>query len=282
MQISFTNIENLYNMLDANEELYIDNLQWIEPVGIALLKLYKASNPDINISINGSSQSVSYIKTILNQGSSKDRSYIPIEHFNINSEKIDSIAFKVTEKIIQKATKLSKEDRDDLTKYLKYLISEMMDNVISHASSKADGFVTAQFYPTKKKVQVVIIDNGVGLLKTLSTKYELQDEQEAILKALEKEVTGSNKFESYNNIPKHAGLGLYFLSKIIEHTKGSLLIVSNDTMYRADKDNFLKLKTSLGGTMIAFEILNSELEYEFEQLFKIIQSEGDEEVEDIF
>jgi hypothetical protein len=282
MNIDFSNIENMFNSLDDKEDLRIHDLQWIEPVGIALLKLYKTAHPNIDIFLNGNSNSVGYIKTLLNPQAPKNRSYLPLEHFDEKLGNIDTVASQVTTKIVGNANKLSDEDKKDLADYLKYLISEMMDNVISHASSDVGGFVTAQYFPTKEKVQVVIIDSGVGFLKTLSSKYTLYNEQEAILKALEKEVSGSNNFAPYTNVPKHAGLGLYFLSQIIKHTHGKLLIVSNDTIYRLPQDTFTPIKP-FNGTMIAFELYNSKLDYEFGQLFNIIKSEGgEEEEEDIF
>jgi len=49
MNIDFSNIENLFNSLDDKEDLRIQDLQWIEPVGIALLKLYKTAHPNIDL-----------------------------------------------------------------------------------------------------------------------------------------------------------------------------------------------------------------------------------------
>ena len=283
MNIDFSNIENLLQRLDNRDDFHIENLSWIEPLGIALLKLYKMNFPDMKISVRGTSSSIGYINTLLDATSSRKGSYIPLEHFTNEFGNKDEIASNVTKKIIENAHNLSDDDKLDLSKYLQYLISEMMDNVISHSLSPIGGIVTAQYYPTKKKVQVVIIDSGVGLLKTLAKKYPVQSEKDAIIKAMEKEVSGSNAFAPYTNIPKHAGLGLYFLSRIIEYTSGKLLIVSNDTVYRSTGNRFHTLNTAFHGTMIAFEIFEERLDYEFGQLFNIIKAEGEEEEEeDIF
>ena len=67
-------------------------------------------------------------------------------------------------------------------------------------------------------------------LNSLKSMHNPEDEQDAILKALEKEITGSNKYDTYG-IQKHAGLGLYFLKRIVNETKGNLVIISNDTVY---------------------------------------------------
>ncbi len=281
MNIDFSNIENLLDLIKAERDLHLADVNWIEPVGIALLKQHKLAYPNINVTIQGESRS--YVDTILNTYAKKDKSYVPLENFRVNNNNVNEIANNITKKIINNATNLSDSDKQDLLRYLQYLITEMMDNVISHSASDIGGIVTAQYYPTKKKVQVVIIDHGVGFLDSLSRKYPIRNEQEAILKALEKEVSGSNVFAPYTNVPKHAGLGLYFLSKIIEHTSGNLLIVSNKTLYRAIGSIFRNLQTDFRGTLIAFEIFNEKLDYEFGQLFNIIKNEGgEEEEEDIF
>ncbi len=282
MNIEFSNIEQLLRRLNNTQKLQIENLNWIEPIGIVLLKLYKTAHPITDISLQGNSNCVGYVNTLLNQNASRERSYVPLEHFSNNFGNKDEIANNVTKKIIKSADNLSDEYKLDLSKYLQYLISEMMDNVISHSMSKIGGFVTAQYYPAKKKVQVVIVDSGVGFLETLSKKYPLESEEDAIIKAMEKEVSGSNAFAPYTNVLKHAGLGLYFLSKIIEYTSGKLLIVSNNTIYRSYQNSFQLLETDFQGTMIAFEIFEDKLDYEFGQLFNIIRSEEEEEEEDIF
>jgi len=210
---------------------------------------------------------------------SSNNTYTPFISFN---NEIDVIADNITNKIINNATNLSDDEKDDLSKYLKYLIREMMSNVVSHSQSSIGGFITAQYYPTKKKVQVIIIDNGIGLQASLAQKYTLDNEADAIQKAMEKNVTGSNPFATYNNVQKHAGLGLFFLSKIIENTQGNLLIVSNSTIYKSNHNTFTELNTGFKGTLIAFEIFEDNLEYEFMQLFNIIKSEDEEDEEDAF
>jgi hypothetical protein len=283
MTIEFSNIENLLITLNSEENLHLENLTWIEPVGIAVLKLHKATYPMTEIFLQGNTNTIGYVTTLLNEHSSRERTYHPLEHFTDEFGDKDEIANNVTKKIIENANNLSDEDKQDFSKYLQYLISEMMDNVISHSNSSVGGFVTAQYYPRKNKVQVVIIDKGVGFLKTLENKYPLSNEQEAISKAIEKEVSGSNVFAPYTNVPKHAGLGLFFLSRIIQETNGSLMIVSNNTMYKSNTDSFKVLETIFQGTLIAFEIFENQLDYEFGQLFRIISSEGEEsEEEDVF
>jgi len=277
MDISFSNIEELLKKLNNQNEIQLENINWIEPIGIGILKLYKVANPDIHISLLGKESVISYCKTILNGSVSSSNSYTPCIQFN---HEIEYIAKDITNKIILNIHNLDSEDKKDLSEYLHYLISEMMDNVVSHSQSACGGYVTAQYYPTKKKVQVVIIDNGLGLKQTLSKKYTLNNESEAINKALEQNVTGSNSFDIYSNIPKHAGLGLFFLTKIIQETNGKLFIVSNNTIYHLENHSFQELKTSFFGTIICFEIEVDNINHDLKDLMKMIMYVEDEE--DVF
>jgi len=277
MTIEFSNIETLLQQLSDN--IYLEDIRWIEPIGIAILKLFQDTNPQAEISLTGRESAVSYCNTILKGSLSSDNTYTPFIPF---ATEIDVIADDITHKIINNVNNPSDDEKDDLSKYLKYLIREMMSNVVSHSKSPIGGFITAQYYPKKKKVQVIIIDNGIGLQESLAQKYTLDNEADAIQKAMEKNVTGSNPFAAYNNVQKHAGLGLFFLSKIIENTQGNLLIVSNSTIYKSSHNTFKELNTDFKGTLIAFEIFENNLEYEFMQLFNIIKSEDEEDEEDAF
>ena len=283
MKIKFSNIENLLQLFQGSEDISIENLSSVEPIGIALLKLHDVAYPDSNITIEGSA--IYYVLELLSGDVKNVRTSTPLVQFSQNTTNIEEIVSDVTAKIINNTTNLSIDERRDLSRYLEYLISEMMDNVTSHSCSLAGGFITAQYYSSRKKTQVVIVDNGVGLLKSLSSHYPLATEEEAILKAMEKAVTGSNAYLPYTHVPKHAGLGLFFLSKILEYTDGRYIIISNDTVYRSSDKSFKVVDTSFKGTMIAFEIYEEGLDYEFNQLFGIIRDEDKDQLdleEDVF
>lgn len=278
MEITFSNIENLLKQINS-KEIMISDLQWIEPIGIALLKIYNDSTGSIINFTNSKNEAISYVNTILSNGSSA--SYMPFQKFIQNTDKITSDIVKL---IIGNISNLEDHEANDLSNYLKYMIGEMMDNVICHAQSELGGFVTAQYYPNKNnKIQIVIIDNGIGLLKSLRDNYpKLTNEQEAIIKALEEGTSGYKPTDSLYTSRTHAGRGLYILSQIINSTDGKLLIVSNDTVYRSSQNTFQKIETNFQGTLIAFELFEKNLEYEFRQIFKQITDKEELDGEDIF
>ncbi len=281
MDIKFSNIEDLLEQLKAAKHIHIQDLDWIEPIGIAILKQYKVSFPEAGVRTSG--KSFDYITQLLETTYSPLQDHLSVIHFDNKTDNIDELKSILTKKIIAYAENLSSDEKEDLSEYLEYMISEMMGNVISHSKSPHGGFVTAQYYPKEKKVQVVIIDGGVGFLSTLSKNFDVNNEGEAIQKALEKEVTGSNKYDIYNNAPKHAGLGLFFLSSILEVTEGKLAIISNNTIFRYPEKNVVTLDTAFKGAVIAFEIYVDCIDNDFMTVFKRIgYIENEEGEEDIF
>ncbi len=281
MDIKLSNIEILLKQLKAAKHIHIQDLDWIDPIGIAILKQYKVSYSEADVRTSG--RSFSYVKKLLDTAYDPMKHHLSVIHFDNKTDNMDELKSILTHKIIDYAENLSLEEKEDLSEYLEYMISEMMGNVISHANSIHGGFVTAQYYPKEKKVQVVIIDGGVGFLSTLSKQFDVKNEGEAIQKALEKSVTGSNKYSPYNNAPKHAGLGLFFLSNILEVTQGKLVIISNNTIFKYPENTINALETAFKGSVVAFEIYVDNIDNDFMTVFKRIgYVEEVEDDEDVF
>lgn len=122
---------------------------------------------------------------------------------------------------------LARDKNSDLYFTLSYAIREMLRNVMEH--SQSDHFLyCAQYWPTQDKIEIGIIDSGMGLKDSLNRnpKYTVKDDKEAIIYALTPGVTSSNygsggpKGEWFNS-----GYGLYLTSRICEEG-GSFLILS--------------------------------------------------------
>jgi anti-sigma regulatory factor (Ser/Thr protein kinase) len=83
------------------------------------------------------------------------------------------------------ATVLTRSDSGDLQDTLAYSIREILRNVVEH--SEADEIVfSAQFWPTKHQVEVVVADQGIGLAKSLieNPKLDIATDEEALKQAI--------------------------------------------------------------------------------------------------
>lgn len=131
---------------------------------------------------------------------------------------------------------------------LAYCVRELLRNCYEH--SRADKYYVFGQTWNNGKSELVIMDYGNGLLKTLKKKYpELLDEQSAIIKAAEPGVseadfTGKNRYEN-------SGFGLYVLCQLAKRF-GSLYIASNGTMVEYGKDGSV-FKMRSKGTMVALQ-----------------------------
>jgi hypothetical protein len=115
---------------------------------------------------------------------------------------------------------------------LAYSVREMMRNVVEH--SEATQFaLCAQYWPSKNKVEVAIVDRGVGLQKSLKGNPHLDasDDKKAINYALMPAVSGK-AFKGASNRQKghwsNSGFGLYMTSRICRNG-GNFFIASGKT-----------------------------------------------------
>lgn len=284
MEIKLINIKDFICLL-KKDSIELDKITWIDPFGIAILKSFKDLNKISNLRFTNCNSSVeSYLNTILSAKDIKDTATYLFQKINLSNN--EDVANFVVNKLLEKIP--TDSDKDDIKKYLNYMITEMLDNVVSHSNSEGYDYIVAQYYNNLRKIQIAIVDTGIGFLNSLKSMHNPENEQDAILKALEKEITGSNKYDTYG-IQKHAGLGLYFLKRIVNETKGNLVIISNDTVY-SDFSNNINIETikdsQWKGSAIIFEFFIDNLDYEWEQIRRLIQnevySEEEEDVEFLF
>lgn len=129
------------------------------------------------------------------------------------------------------AAMLCGTDVGDVAETLAYSLREIMRNVVEHSESKQLG-ICAQYWPSKHKVEVAIVDRGVGLRKTLSRNphLDVNNDKSAVNYALMPAVSG----KAYRGARKqrgpwaNSGFGLYMTSRICRNG-GSFFIASGDT-----------------------------------------------------
>jgi len=97
---------------------------------------------------------------------------------------------------------------------LGYVFSELLNNALDHGRSRgyrdSCAKVAAQYYPTPGKLRIAIVDNGCGLLETLSGHSRMEGDitdRKAIQIALEPRVS-CNRDVGLRSDSKNEGLGL--------------------------------------------------------------------------
>jgi hypothetical protein len=204
-----------------NPIIDIRGYSFIDPLYVAMLiTLKKGVRDDLRIRVDVDSPAYSYIQYILGLQGKSASTVVPIR---IVDRKLYVNRF-VDE--LLKSTDLSFDDWEDKNAF-RYIIEELIDNALEHGGSPA--IACAQVFKNLGEVEIVVSDYGCGFLHTVARNYKVSTYEEAIKKALEKEVSGSLQ-NMYGSSIKHTGTGLYVISNIIKETEGKMFIISGDAL----------------------------------------------------
>ncbi|HJX17486.1 MAG TPA: ATP-binding protein [Acidiferrobacterales bacterium] len=128
------------------------------------------------------------------------------------------------------------QPQDYLYKPLHYLFSELLENALTHAKragyKDARAWVAAQYYPRKDRIQLAVVDNGCGLLRSLERHPSLPEKSHkaAIRLAFEPRVTCNPDLGIRPNETVNQGIGLTVIREIVVQGRGVMRLVSGDTL----------------------------------------------------
>lgn len=157
---------------------------------------------------------------------------------------------------------LTRQDSGDLVDTLTFSIREIMRNVVEHSSSEIIEYC-AQYWPTKKLVEVAILDTGVGIKQGLSSNpyHNPKDERDALHLALLPGISG----KMYKGVKKrknddwqNSGFGLYMTSRICRNG-GNFFVASNDKSIFLDANGKKDMECNYRGTALRMRIDTSRI-----------------------
>ena len=198
--------------------------------------------------------------------------------------------WKEAQDIIEKRSEhlsriLSREEKGNLVDALIFSIREIMRNVLEHSQSRSMEYC-AQFWSTYNKVEIAIIDNGIGLRKSLSANpfIQIQSDSDAIQQALMPAISSKNfkgAIIDRNNPWHNSGFGLYMISRICR-LGGSFLICSGDHGVALNEHGkqHIELGHQLNGTAVRM-VLNTSKLTELSQMLAKFRDDGYEIAKEI-
>ena len=171
---------------------------------------------------------------------------------------------------------------------IKYVVGELVRNVLEHSSSPNGAVVAAQYSAKSKVMRIGICDTGMGIRKSLARSWhsQVETDSEAIQWALVPGVSGTTTHEG--GTADNAGAGLFFIKSIAMLTRDYFVVYSGSGVYRllkrrpdvrlitlhADpaKDRHAEHESApyLPGTLIAIDISIDRIE-EFSSLLSTIR-----------
>ena len=121
---------------------------------------------------------------------------------------------------------------------IRYIVSELVRNVIEHAESPHGAFVAAQYYEKSNSIRIGISDVGIGIRKTIARSYPVSDDLSAIQLALMPGVTGTTRREG--GTEQNAGAGLFFIKSIASVNGDFFAMYSGTGLYKLLKQHTKK------------------------------------------
>lgn len=113
---------------------------------------------------------------------------------------------------------------------IRYVISELVRNVLEHAGTQGGAFLCAQFFKRSGTLSLGVADDGVGILHTMSRFHRVSSEWDAVALAMRPGVSGTTA--RIGGTDYNAGAGLFFTKSIACASRNYFAIYSGSAMFK--------------------------------------------------
>lgn len=266
--------------LPASDAYFIDftNMSWTTPSGlcmaVAAIRQLKHRYPTATYQYAGYEKHgyqafMGFFRSLeINFGSDSNalpsgETYLPIKDFKLAVLKGTAksmrrpVAEMIDEHSGQLAGILTKDPSSELFSGIKYLLREIIRNSAEHSQAESLLYC-AQFWPTKKKLEIAIVDSGIGVRSSLAANPHLvmSSDFDAIKLAMLPGVSGKafagakvRRADPWQN----SGYGLYMASRLCSDN-GQFFIGSNASGLYLSGDGEKRIEWGLLGTAIVLEM----------------------------
>jgi hypothetical protein len=163
---------------------------------------------------------------------------------------------------------ISEEENDDVRLMVKYVLVELLRNVIQHSGDPLGAVVAAQRMGGAQRrsspmIQLAVADAGIGIPRHLQRSHpHLVDYRQALERALLPHISGTF-VEGLTGSFENAGMGLYMISELARQTCGRLLLATTGAalvLPSAESGTVVSPRfldpvgVGFPGTLVAFEI----------------------------
>jgi len=113
---------------------------------------------------------------------------------------------------------------------IKYIISELVRNVLEHSRSKVGAVACAQYFKKTNRISIGVADRGIGIYSAMAKHHNVKSDLEAINLALKPGITGTTN--KVGGTEYNAGAGLFFTKSIAYVSKDYFMLYSGDSLYK--------------------------------------------------
>ena len=118
---------------------------------------------------------------------------------------------------------------EEKTDVIKYIVGELVRNVLEHSLSTDGAVVVAQYYKKGNRISIGICDTGIGIWKSMQPVWHPRTDLEAIKLALTPGITGSTRKEG--GTAENAGAGLFYIKSLAKMARSYFVIYSGKGEY---------------------------------------------------
>lgn len=170
---------------------------------------------------------------------------------------------------------------------IKYVMSELVRNVLEHSQSGVGAIVSAQYFKKTNRISIGVADRGIGIKSAINASHNAKSDTEALNLALRPGITGTTT--KIGGTEYNAGAGLFFTKSIAKVSRDFFLIYSGDAFFKLlktkpeyyvqlfadpvlDKSNFKsKGLPYWQGTAVGIDI-SMDVNQDFDDLLEMIRS----------
>jgi anti-sigma regulatory factor (Ser/Thr protein kinase) len=116
---------------------------------------------------------------------------------------------------------------------IKYVVSELVRNVLEHSGSSVGAVVCAQYFKSSDKLALAVADAGIGVLGSMRIHHPVRTSTDALRLALRPGVSGATPQLGGNEF--NAGAGLFFTKAIASASENHFGIYSGDAFFKLKK-----------------------------------------------
>lgn len=171
------------------------------------------------------------------------------------------------------ALRLTRDQNDDLTKLLNYIFREIIRNTFEHSETSTI-WVCAQFWPQKHRAEIALMDQGCGIMGSLSknANYKLKNDMTANLLALEPGVSQKFGEKEQKEYYQNSGFGLY-VAKSFGKKWGTFALASGNHAFFINPrySEGKNIETNIKGTCVYISLDTSRIKDVSVSIEKIVQ-----------
>ena len=113
---------------------------------------------------------------------------------------------------------------------IRYVISELVRNVLEHSGAPGGAFLCAQFFKSSGTLSLGVADSGVGIRSTMSRFHVAPTDWDALVLAMRPGISGTTS--RIGGTAYNAGAGLFFTKSIACASRNYFAIYSGTAMFK--------------------------------------------------